>query len=136
MKMVAETEIEILAENGARLFAAAGPEIEGMRLRVVRDGVSSTVEIDFDETRSLREFLDESVPSGRYRGGTLEFECDGASLAFYPDNMGEPYRSGITVSVRSQPHGSNWAFVENRQAQVLKRFVEQHGPRPAPAPGT
>ena len=136
MKTVDETEIEILGEEGARLYATFGAAIEGMRLRIARDGVSTALELDGEETARLRDFLDERVPRGRAtRDGSLEFEGEDASLVFYPDNMGEPYRSGLTASVRSERRGSRWIFIENRQAEMLKRFVAERAPSAAPAPG-
>lgn len=136
MKIVDEVEIEISGEEGARLFAAAGPALDGLRLRLVRDGVSASVEIDFEEARSLRRYLDAHVPRTRHTpSDSLEFEALDAALVFHPDNMGEPFRAGLTASFRSSRLGCTWVFMENRQAETLKRFVDTHAPAPAPVPG-
>ncbi|MGY3581977.1 hypothetical protein ACVIGB_001100 [Bradyrhizobium sp. USDA 4341] len=125
MRIVAEQEIEILGVDGHRLVATFAPDQEALRLRLVNDGSGRTVLLDAEEATRLSEFLEDRVPRGAGRPGALQFANDTSDtiVSFYADNMGEPFREGISISFRPKQDHAVHVFMENGEADRLRKFV-------------
>jgi hypothetical protein len=125
MEIVAEHEIEVRGEDGHRLLATFIPEQGTLRLRLVNDGGGQTALLDAEEAAKLAEYLGDRIPRLEAKAGALKFTTAAGDtvVSFYPDNMGEPFREGISVSLRpAENHGSH-VFMEVREAGRLQKFV-------------
>jgi hypothetical protein len=128
MKTIFEDEIEILGEDGNRLVATFPLDKAVLRLRLINDGSGRTVLLDAEEATKLAEFLEDRIPQLDAKTGALKFATAAGDtvISFYPDNMGEPFREGISISLRpNEDHGTH-VFMETREAQRLQRFVAEN----------
>lgn len=136
MKIVDMTAKEFLGEEGAHLFAEFDPQRDGVRLHIKSDGKSRTIDLDVAETARLTEAMATSDPTDRKRGREFSVRFNGPdelTLAIYADNMGEPYRSGISVWL-SSPKIHAGLFLGAREAAEFSDFLAANAPSAALSP--
>lgn len=139
MKLISEQEIEIRGEEYGHVIATFMQDQGALRIRLIVDGEGYTALLDAHEASQLSDFLEASVPRRGARVNSLTFanEANDTMMSFYPDNMGEPFREGISVSLRPiHDHGAH-VFMEEVEAGRFRKFasdvvqlLQASGPKP------
>lgn len=134
MKIIKTVSKEFLGEEGVRLFAEFDPDREGARLSIVKGSEIATVELDTDETIRITEAVQNCVDDGgRGRNAVHLDGSDEVSFSIYGDNMGEPYRTGISLWLRS-PDTHAGVFLEMYEVRSFSTFLNAGVlPRSAPS---
>jgi hypothetical protein len=141
VETIENREIELLGEEGARATVSFDdgswyPDRAGMQMSLYNGSNSSKFYLDLEEAIQLQAMIAAQIPRRKFGGKGVTFEGRaGHSVAFYPDNMGEPFREGMSIYHRAgDDHPGIHVFLKNAVATILGNAIRTALVDPSPRP--